>query len=81
MNILDSTEQFFNSDIYKNWRMYHDRYKHALSKKDIQDIKEQIESISHEIEGARYHEGRFGPLFIIEKLYRIQKCIAKNNHS
>jgi hypothetical protein len=75
----ETSTTFLDSDIYKNWDRYHDQYKHALSQEDIQDIKRQIESINHEIESAPSFKGRYGPLFIIEKLYAIQKRIAKGN--
>jgi hypothetical protein len=76
----DITE-FTNSEIYKNWWKYNEKYKKILSEDDILDIKKQIGSISHEIESAYSHDGKFGPLFIIEKLYSIQKRIAKNNET
>ena len=70
---------FRDSKIYKNWYRYRDKYKHTLSQEDVQDIKEQIESINHEIESAYSYDGKFGPLYIIEKLYAIQERIAKSN--
>jgi hypothetical protein len=70
---------FLGSEICKNWAKYQDRYKHTLSEEDINLIKEKIGSINHEIEGAYSHNGKFGPLYILEKLYTIQKCIAISN--
>jgi hypothetical protein len=78
---LSNAEKFLDSEIYKNWEKYRDKYKDGLSEADIRDIKEQTRSINHEVESALSHNGRFGPLCIIEKLYLIQKRIAKSNET
>jgi hypothetical protein len=72
-------KDFMCSEIYKNWSKYHDKYKKILSEEDIINIKQQLGSINHEIEGACSHNGRFGPLYILEKLFLIQKRIATDD--
>lgn len=72
-------EEFMNTEIYKNWNMYQEQYKSILSPDDINHIRQQVGSISHEIESAVSYNGRFGPLYMIFRLYMIYKRIAKNN--
>jgi hypothetical protein len=77
----EETARFMNSEIYRNWERYHGKYKKSLSEDDILTIKRQVESINRELESLPRYKGGCGPLYIIEKLYTIQKRIAKNNET